>query len=66
MSKRRKITLTETEYNAIISAWAVWHANDYENEETEQIEYGTPMLRKTKETNRALERIQDKWRAAGR
>ena len=66
MSKRRKITLTETEYNAIISAWAIWYANDYENEETEQIEYGTPMPRKTKETNRALERIQDKWRTAGR
>lgn len=63
MSKRRKITITETEYNAIIRAWASWYCNDYETADSDRIEHGTPIPTKIRQTNQALERIQNKWRA---
>lgn len=66
MSKRRTITLTETEYEAIISAFAVWYGNTYEEASSEWSEFGTPIPRDIRETNRALERIRDKWWRAGR
>lgn len=66
MSKRRTITLTETEYLAIVSAFAVWHASFYEQAESDKMEYDVPIPTSIKTTNRALGRILDKWHRAGR
>lgn len=66
MSKRRTITITQTEYDAIVSAFAVWHADVYENAESDDMEYDVPIPTDIKTTNRALERILDKWHRAGR
>ena len=66
MNKRRKITITQTEYEAIISAFATWHGIVYEEAEYNKTEYDTPIDTDTQKTNQALRRVIRKWHEAGR